>query len=71
MNTFHFQCTNCEEQFNVQLRYLSKKDSIVCPNCSSVLPDDAFKHLKSAANSLYEYQKRSKNDPDCFVLTIQ
>lgn len=71
MNKFHFQCEMCGEQFNVQLRYLLNKDSIVCPNCSASLSDDSFKYLKSAANSLYEYQKRSKNDPDCFVLTIQ
>lgn len=71
MKTFHFLCNNCQEQFNVQMKYLLKKDSIVCPNCSIALPDDTFKHLKSVASSLDEYQKCSKDGPDYFILTIQ
>ncbi len=57
MYTFHFKCQTCNEEFNVQFRYMLKKESIICPNCSNTLPDESFKHLKAVATSLEEYGK--------------
>ena len=74
MYKFHFQCQNCGEQFNVELKYMLKKDSIYCQNCSSELPEESFKHAKSAAIALDGYDKAEKgsnSEPEHFVLTIE
>ncbi len=74
MYKFHLQCQNCGEQFNVELKYMIKKDYIYCPNCSNVLPEEAFKHAKSAAIALEEYKKAEMgncNEFEHFVLTIE
>lgn len=76
MRTYNFQCCTCNEDFKVQSRYLTQKDSLVCPNCSAKLADNVFEKLKTAATALKEYDE---NHPDVnkdkaakhFNLTIQ
>ncbi|MDE7323149.1 MAG: hypothetical protein K2N73_10585 [Lachnospiraceae bacterium] len=76
MRTYNFQCCDCNEKFNVESRYLVKKENLVCPNCSAKLSDDIFEKLKTAAITLEEYDK---NHPDVtmdenakhFILNIQ
>lgn len=74
MYTFNFKCQHCCEQFNIHFKYMLKKESIICPNCSNALPEESFKHLKAVANSLEEYGKLEMdkcNEMKHFVLTIQ
>lgn len=74
MYTFHFKCQTCNEQFNVEFKYMLKKDSIICPNCSNSLPEESFSHVKSIATALEEYGKAEMgrdNEFKHFVLTIQ
>jgi len=74
MYKFHFYCQQCNEEFNVELNYMLKKESIVCPNCSNTLPEDVFCHLKSVVTSLDEYRKAEINqsgEAKHFSLTIQ
>lgn len=74
MYTFNFRCCRCGEQFNVQFKYMLKKDSIVCPNCSNSLPEDAFHHIKAVATSLEEYGKielGKDNEFKHFEITIR
>ena len=57
MYNFYFKCQNCSEEFNVQFKYMLKKESVVYPNCSNTLPEEAFKYIKAVATSLEEYGK--------------
>lgn len=57
MHKFSFTCHTCSEQFNVEFKYILNKDSLVCPNCSNTLPDDAFQKLKTIVTSLTEYEQ--------------
>lgn len=55
MYDFVFKCRKCNEQFKVQFKYMLKKDSIICPNCSNTLPQESFCHIKAVATALEEY----------------
>lgn len=74
MQKFNFKCQNCNEQFNVGFEYMLKKESLVCPNCSNTLPNNVFKHLKTIAKSIEEYEENSldnhENNLNHFDMTI-
>lgn len=57
-----FDCNNCLESFNVTNFYLSKKTSIVCPNCSNEFPSESFDGLKQGFSLIEE--SRSKMSPE-------
>lgn len=57
MHKFSFTCKRCNEEFNVDFEYIPTKDSLICPNCSNILPNDSFQHLKNIVKSLEEYEK--------------
>lgn len=75
MRTYKFECINCDCNFNIGAKYLLKKSDIVCPSCSSKLPDNAFEKLKALALALNEYDENHPNATDVgtknhFYLTI-
>lgn len=70
MTKYKFSCGKCEEQFNVEFRYLLEKKHIYCPNCSNVLSDDGLKYLKTIAASLKEYEKICEEQNGNFTMTI-
>lgn len=56
-----FKCYTCGEDFNISDKYLAKKDSIVCPNCSSVLPEEVFKGLKEGVQLITSSRDKQIN----------
>ncbi len=73
MFTFNFTCQRCQEQFNVQFKYMLQKENIVCPNCSNILPETSFCHIKAVAAALKEYgeAEMDRNKMKHFTFTIQ
>lgn len=57
-----FYCYQCREAFNVSDRYLIKKDSVICPNCSLQLNEKSFISLKNAIQSLSEAHSANDNN---------
>lgn len=57
MIVVEFTCNNCGQSFNVFDEYLVKKDSVVCPNCSTNFPNESFELLKDGMQKLYDCQK--------------
>lgn len=45
---FNFKCNACNEEFNIQLRFFDKKQSIECPSCGQRLEEDIFNDIKEA-----------------------
>jgi DNA-directed RNA polymerase subunit RPC12/RpoP len=52
-----FICNECNEEFNIMDEFLIKKDSVVCPNCSSKFDQESFKILKDGISSLSKCKK--------------
>ena len=53
----NFCCNICNESFNVSDENLIKKDSVVCPNCSTKFPEASFIELKEGIQKIYSCQK--------------
>jgi len=48
----NFYCYNCQEEFNVTDKFLLKKDSVICPNCSLKFNEKSFPLLKEAIQKI-------------------
>lgn len=58
----NFYCYNCSEEFNVTDKFLVKKDSVVCPNCSFKFNENAFPLLKEAIQKISDCQTINEAD---------
>lgn len=72
-----FKCEECESVIKVDFNSLIEAKTIVCPGCSSHLPDEALSHLskglqhfKSAVQALNLNQEATGDSQWTFALEI-
>lgn len=72
-----FKCEECDSVLKIDFNSLIEAKTIVCPSCSSPLPDDALRHLskglqnlKSAVHALNLNQEATIESRWSFALKI-
>jgi len=64
---YTFTCATCSESFNVHFKNITKKDALICPNCSNRLPDGCFAKLQSAAKLLMEVDDNAQKTDNSHI----
>ncbi|MEX0974631.1 MAG: hypothetical protein WD024_04665 [Bacillota bacterium] len=49
-----FHCTHCNESFKVLPENLANRESLVCPNCGAIFPEEVLKHLRDLGTAYRE-----------------
>ncbi|MEW6066659.1 hypothetical protein P378_14255 [Desulforamulus profundi] len=49
-----FTCPDCDKTFSIGPDDILEKDSVACPHCSCMLPEEELRYLKIAINYMKE-----------------